>query len=156
MIKKCYCGKEFITYLSKIKLGKGKYCSKECCLKITNRILEANGMKTRFRIGMIPWNKKGFIIVQGRPNGKRYKIIKKPEHPFCDRHGYVREHRLIMEEHLGRYLTKSEVVHHKDEDTLNNNLSNLELLSGAEHRRFHLKDSVHKRWIGDHTRLTTL
>ena len=67
-------------------------------------------------------------------------MIYKPEHPFATNHGYIREHRLIMEEHLGRYLTREEVVHHIDEDGLNNNINNLELLSGAEHRRKHLKD----------------
>jgi len=89
-------------------------------------------------------------------NGKRYKLIYKPEHPFATRKGYVREHRLIMEEHIGRYLTKNEVVHHKDGDTLNNNINNLELLSGSEHRRLHLKDNVHKRWEGYESRSTAL
>lgn len=145
MKKKCYCGKEFTTYPSKIKLGRGKYCSKECCLKVTNKILEANGQKTRFVKGQDAWNRKPFVL----SSSKKYRMIYKPEHPFATMRGYIREHRLIMEDHLKRYLDPIEIVHHKDEDTLNNKLSNLELLSGTEHRRFHLKDNVHKRWIGD-------
>lgn len=49
----------------------------------------------------------------------------------------VRLHRYIMECYLGRKLTKDEIVHHKDGDKLNNNISNLELLSRAEHIKKH-------------------
>lgn len=47
-------------------------------------------------------------------------------------------HRLIMENHLGRYLDTSEIVHHRDGDKLNNDLGNLQLLDSArEHERIH-------------------
>lgn len=49
----------------------------------------------------------------------------------------VRLHRYIMECYLGRKLTKDEIVHHKDGNKLNNNISNLELLSRAEHIKKH-------------------
>jgi hypothetical protein len=48
-------------------------------------------------------------------------------HPFVDRHGYVRLHRLAMEQKLGRYLLPEEVVHHLDGDPQNNDIENLEL-----------------------------
>ena len=37
------------------------------------------------------------------------------------------EHRLVIEQHLGRKLLPKENVHHKDGDRLNNDISNLEL-----------------------------
>jgi len=43
---------------------------------------------------------------------------------------YVLEHRLVMEQSLGRPLEEHETVHHIDGDKLNNDLSNLQLRAG--------------------------
>jgi len=51
----------------------------------------------------------------------------------------VREHRWIMEQHLGRKLETWEHVHHIDGNHLNNSLSNLEVLSNADHQRKELE-----------------
>lgn len=56
-----------------------------------------------------------------------YKYIYAPTHPNATKAGYVCEHRLVMEKKLGRYLTKKEVVHHRDENKLNNREDNLRL-----------------------------
>jgi len=72
-----------------------------------------------------------------------YILIKSPDHPFANRHGYVREHRLVMEKKLGRYLTRLEVVHHKDKDVANNDPDNLELFSeNAEHLKHELTGCI--------------
>lgn len=60
-----------------------------------------------------------------------------PTHPNKDSNGYVRLHRLVMEDHLGRYLTADEHVHHIDEDKGNNAISNLQVMSASEHMRLH-------------------
>lgn len=56
-----------------------------------------------------------------------YILVKAPDHPNCDRHRYVREHRLVMEQVLGRFLTPDEVVHHIDGDKQNNHPDNLQV-----------------------------
>ena len=57
-----------------------------------------------------------------------------PDHPQATTGGYVRQHRLVMEKVLGRYLTPEEVVDHKNRDTSDNDPGNLELYpSNAAH-----------------------
>jgi hypothetical protein len=57
-----------------------------------------------------------------------YILVKAPiGHPGRNHNGYIREHRLVMEQKLGRYLDSLEVVHHIDENPANNHPDNLEL-----------------------------
>ena len=70
-----------------------------------------------------------------------YILVKSPDHPHANNNGYVREHRLVMEKKIGRYLLPSEVVHHDDEDHSNNDPSNLFLhASNGEHIREHMRE----------------
>lgn len=64
--------------------------------------------------------------------------------PMRDHHGYVMEHRLVMARLLNRCLLPWEVVHHKDGDKTNNNLTNLELITD---KRFHMVDMAVKSYI---------
>lgn len=67
--------------------------------------------------------------------GYYYRYI--PEHPKSSKMGYVAEHRHVMENKIGRYLEKDEVVHHINENKLDNNIENLELLTVSQHSRLH-------------------
>lgn len=69
-------------------------------------------------------------------------VVAPDDHPYpCDQHPasglkYILEHRYVMEQHLGRYLLPTEVVHHIDENPSNNDIDNLRLFdSQAEHVR---------------------
>ena len=44
-------------------------------------------------------------------------------------------HRWLMEQELGRKLRSDEVVHHINENKLDNDINNLEVLSKSEHAR---------------------
>ena len=67
---------------------------------------------------------------------KGYILIHKPMHPraMCD--GYVFEQWIVMEEFLGRYLTKEETVHHKNHIRDDNRIENLVLYANrSEHMK---------------------
>lgn len=49
----------------------------------------------------------------------------------------IQLHRVIMEQHLGRFLTTDETVHHIDGTRTNNDISNLQVVSRAEHAKLH-------------------
>lgn len=63
-----------------------------------------------------------------------YIRIRMPEHPYAASDGYVPQHRLVMEQKLGRYLLPSEHVHHRDGNKSNNDIENLLLISPANHK----------------------
>lgn len=72
-----------------------------------------------------------------------YVLIYAPDHPYADKARRVREHRLVMEAHLGRFLLPTEVVDHNDGERAHNNLSNLTLYaSNAEHLAATLKGRI--------------
>lgn len=89
------------------------------------RILTRNGVEVKHR----------FVGKTKTWNG--YVMVKDWSHPYADSKGYVREHRLVMERHLGRYLMPDEEVHHINGKKDDNRIENLELLTKKEHRHEH-------------------
>lgn len=67
-----------------------------------------------------------------------YILAYAPDHPNADKGGFVLEHRLVYEAHLGRQLEPWEVIHHINEDKSDNRIENLQLLSMAEHASIHM------------------
>ena len=74
----------------------------------------------------------------GRWKSRDYVLIYMPEHPCADTRKCVLEHRLVMEQHLGRTLLPTEVVHHINSIRDDNRIENLMLFSSSsEHARAH-------------------
>lgn len=65
-----------------------------------------------------------------------------PTHPMATKDGYVMEHILVMEKHIGRTITRDEVVHHKNHIRDDNRIENLQLMTFKEHSSLHMKE----RW----------
>ncbi len=137
--------KETLKKMSNAKLGK------KLSDEVKKKMSEA--MKGKHDGNKNPAWKGGKIKTSG------YFKIWNPGHPFCDAKGYVFEHRLIMEKHIGRFLEKEEIVHHINENRVDNKIENLKLLKNkSEHyiehiesHKKHAKAMVRKRW--DKTRL---
>ena len=66
---------------------------------------------------------------------KGYILLRLPEHPMADRSGYVLEHRKVIADLLGRPLTTSEIVHHRNGIKDDNRPENLELMAKVDHDR---------------------
>jgi hypothetical protein len=61
--------------------------------------------------------------------------------------GYVMEHRLIVAQHLGRPLKRTEVVHHIDHDPTNNDPANLMLFpSNSVHKKYEATGKPEPLW----------
>lgn len=89
---------------------------------------------------------KGYNFKGGRVLHNDYWYNYKPDHPFCNKQGYIYEHRLVMEKHLGRYLTKKEVVHHINNVKTDNRIENLKLFaSNSEHLKHELTEDLSNR-----------
>ncbi len=106
---------------NKWRFKKGKHCSP----------------KTEFRKGQISGSK------HPRWKGERkisqgYVQIWNNKHPFRNKDNYIREHRLISEKLIGRYLLPEEKCPHLTDIKTDNRPKNLRAFtSESAHQRFH-------------------
>lgn len=105
------CGKKWLGVMKK-----RNFCSKKC---IATGIHNGNYEDGRYET----------------PNG--YIALLTPHHPNRIAGNYVYEHRLVMEKHIGRFLTSNEIVHHINGIKTDNRIENLELTTNSEHSKEH-------------------
>jgi hypothetical protein len=116
------CGKKFYLYPSRVKNGRGKNCS-ITCKAISN---------SRNQSGENNYNWHG-----GTHMKDGYRFIYSPNHPKKNATGYIREHIIIMEEKLGRYLEDREIVHHINHIKDDNRIENLMIMTPTSHMSMH-------------------
>lgn len=122
ILKKCAyekCGNIFTAKPSAFTF----YCSKKCSG------LDIGGVAGAKRRGDLHYSWRG----GKRKDPRGYVLIYSPDHPHPEGGRYVREHRLVMERSLGRYLETFEYVHHKNGVKNDNRLENLQLVNTHNH-----------------------
>lgn len=118
-VRVCPCGKEFVQRITMTDRP-GIFCSRRCANeygKPSDILRQERGERNR------NWRGGRHIDHYG------YVKVHVPEHPSVvnQRNKYVGEHRLVMEQVLGRFLASHEQVHHKNGDRADNRPENLEL-----------------------------
>ena len=136
-ICKCECGGVIIAQAGNLKSGHTRSCG---CLKV-----EA-GVKSQLKL-QHQKEIQGFNWRGGKVDAKGYTLVWNPAHPYSRADGYIFEHRLVMEDKLGRYLKSWEIPHHKDEVKNNNHPDNLRLMTKAEHVRLHKKKDSNQEQV---------
>lgn len=82
--------------------------------------------------------KGGRSISKGKDRTSGYVMVWIPHNERPHKDFRQREHRLVMEKHLGRKLSYNELVHHKNHNKSDNRIENLEVISRSKHQRFHV------------------
>lgn len=96
----------------------------------------------RYHLKNMNVNKGGYYKVKGvggKVKNMGYIYVYYPDHKNCNGSGYVAEHRLVVEKHIGRYLTNDEIVHHINENKSDNRIENLQVMTTSEHIKLHNK-----------------
>ena len=88
----------------------------------------------------------------GRVTHKGYIYLYAQDHPSANKRGYVLEHRLVVEESLGRLLEADEHVHHINEIKDDNRLENLMLMAPGEHVAHHRHEEFKRYGVGNFSR----
>lgn len=127
---------------------RAKYCSRTCYLKAHQKKIEERVCPNCQTIFQIAKSSRQRICTQecaykgNRKFGTKYTttqgyIAIKTHSPNADSAGYELEHRMLMEKHLNRTLTRNEHVHHINGVKTDNRIENLIVLTNADHQREH-------------------
>ena len=110
------CGREKNVYPSIYKTRKRHFCDAKCFISF-NKGENTYQWKGKRK------TKAGYIVIRDY-SGKRSS-------------GYIYEHRLIMQNSLGRDLKKEECIHHINGIKDDNRIENLELVKSNTHAKLH-------------------
>ena len=143
-LKCVVCGKVFYKKISpcQIKRGRGKVCSTKCKSIWSSMQNKRGEWRECKRCGKKFWSRPSEDRrgVKMYCSWKCYRPVERGKSISYD--GYYvlngkKVHRIIMEEHIGRKLKTKEIVHHLNDDKLDNRIENLRIVSRKEHNKIH-------------------
>ena len=127
-------------------LDKSKPSHERCSACVARNRIFTDKTKKKMSIshkGLIGIGEKNSNWQGGKNYVNGYILVWLPRdnffYPMTDKKGYIREHRLIMAQSLGRCLQPFENVHHKNGVKNDNRLENLELTMQSAHMINHHK-----------------
>ena len=157
------CNDEYTVPLSRVK--RSKYCSKACFNDALSKRMKGNRYatgrgpnQTSFKRGHTPWNKVlkgihlsphseyklgrknenkmsiGSVTIRTDQQKKKRRWIKMPD-------GWIEFAKIVWAEAHGP-IPEGMLIHHKDRNTLNDNLDNLQLMDRADHLNEHRAEIV--------------
>lgn len=86
--------------------------------------------------------------------GRKLEIAEQMTRKFGNGTHVVAEHRLVVAVNLDRPLLRTEVVHHRNGNKLDNSIENLEITTGADHRKLDVK--YYRLWCAATVRIKEL
>lgn len=131
-----HCNRTFAKMACQLTRGRGRYCSRACTYAARNVRMTL----TCERCGQSFERKRIEYVAEYKAYCSRacYEATRSEQLTGYKKVGAIHEHRLIAAQTLGRALLPGEVVHHDDNDRLNNSPDNLKVLpSQSEHARLH-------------------
>lgn len=136
------CGAMFVPRKGQLVAGQGFFCSLVCSRKNTTTLRNKNPDNIAKRLKTYNKNRDKHNLARGENHHKWNGGVSVCSGYMLVPHGnkkYYAEHRAKMEILTGRELTPNEVVHHINGDTFDNRISNLEIMTRAEHASLHHK-----------------
>lgn len=82
---------------------------------------------------------KGEIGKIIKPKNGYYEVYVRKTHQYRPEQDWVRQHIIVVENHIRRRLVENEVVHHIDGNKINNDIQNLDICTVNEHNNCHAK-----------------
>jgi len=157
------CGKDFMRQTCHINRGKVTVCSNQCngvlrgqewkkYAHLGSKAITEEGRKQKsikMKGSLNPAWKGGVTYFSSHGNYPSVKYVRCPQEftEMSRKDGYVAEHRLILAQHLGRCLTKTEVVHHINHNPKDNRLENLMLFkNNQEHKLYEARGEPKPIW----------
>lgn len=155
------CKTEFYLKPYQYYISKTHCCSRKCCDKLKETIFQGENNHQYGLKGPLNSSFKGKYVYTSYKKNLTDVEVYVPDCPVCDSRGRVKLHRLIVMENWNYFpekyfeekdgwhiLKKGYVVHHKDWNHSNNDLSNLTIMTTIEHTKLHQKiyNDDHKKY----------